>query len=82
MDKIFLTQEELQQLEDLNNERADIITKFGSIEVEIQSLELQKNKLTKTLQELIKQSELVGQTLQKKYGEGNINIETGEFIKQ
>jgi|VirMetMinimDraft_7_1064189.scaffolds.fasta_scaffold465603_1 hypothetical protein len=82
MEQIFLTQEELQQLKSLNEERADIVTKFGAIEVEIQSLELQKNKLTKTLQELIKQSELVGQTLQKKYGEGNINIETGEFIKQ
>lgn len=82
MEQIFLTQEELQQLKNLNEERADIVTKFGAVEVEIQSLELQKNKLTKTLQELIKQSELVGQTLQKKYGEGNINIETGEFIKQ
>jgi len=82
MDKIFLTQEELQQLEDLNNERADIITKFGSIEVEIQSLELQKDKLTEMLQMLIKKSEDTGQKLQEKYGEGNINIETGEFVKR
>ncbi len=82
MDKIFLTQEELQQLKNLNEERVDIVTKFGAIEVELQSLELQKIQLTEMLQELIKRSESVGQKLQDKYGEGNINIETGEFIKQ
>ena len=82
MDKIFLTQEELQQLKNLNEERVDIVTKFGAIEVELQSLELQKIQLTEMLQELIKRSESVGQKLQDKYGEGNINIETGEFVKQ
>ena len=82
MDKIFLTQEELQQLKNLNEERVDIVTKFGAIEVELQSLELQKIQLTEMLQELIKRSESVGQKLQDKYGEGNINIETGEFTKQ
>jgi len=82
MDKIFLTQEELQQLKNLNEERVDIVTKFGAIEVELQSLELQKIQLTEMLQELIKRSESIGQKLQDKYGEGNINIETGEFVKQ
>ena len=82
MDKIFLEQEELQQLKKLNEERADIVTKFGAIEVEIQNLKLQKEMLTKNLQELVKRSETLGQELQEKYGEGNINIETGEFVKQ
>jgi hypothetical protein len=82
MDKIFLTQEELQQLKNLNEERADIVTKFGGIEVEIQNLTLQKQILTQNLQELIKRSEVLGQELQSKYGEGNINTETGEFVKQ
>lgn len=82
MDKIFLTQEELQQLKNLNEERADIITKFGAIEVDLQSLELQKKSLAEVLQKLVERSESIGQELQQKYGEGNINIETGEFIKQ
>ena len=82
MEQIFLSQEELQQVNQLNSERADLISKFGAIEYEIQNLELDKKKLTEQLIELNKKSLQTGDELQQKYGEGNINIETGEFIKQ
>jgi predicted nucleic acid-binding Zn-ribbon protein len=82
MEQIFLTQEELQQVNQLNSERADLISKFGTIEYEIQNLELDKKKLTEQLIELNKKSLQTGDELQQKYGEGNINIETGEFLKR
>lgn len=82
MEQIFLTPEELQLINDLNLERADLISKFGNVEYEIQNLELEKDKLTEDLVNLNKRSLEVGEELQKKYGEGNINIETGEFIKR
>ena len=82
MDKIFLTQEELKTVGQLNSERADLISKFGAIEYEIQNLELDKKKLTEQLIELNKKSLQTGDELQQKYGEGNINIETGEFLKR
>lgn len=82
MEQIFLSQEELQQVNQLNSERADLISKFGAIEYEIQNLELDKKKLTEQLIELNKKSLQTGDGLQQKYGEGNINIETGEFLKR
>ena len=82
MDKIFLTQEELKTVGELNSQRADLISKFGAIEFQIQTLELEKDKLTENLTTLNNKSISLGEELQKKYGEGNINIETGEFIKQ
>lgn len=82
MEQIFLTPEELQSINNLNLERADLISKFGNVEYEIQNLELEKDKLTEDLVNLNKRSLEIGEELQKKYGEGNINIETGEFIKR
>ena len=82
MDKIFLSQEELQTVNGLNAERADLISKFGAIEYEIQNLELEKEKLVEELSNLNQKSQTTGELLQKKYGEGNINIETGEFAKR
>lgn len=82
MDKIFLEQEELNKVNELNSERADLISKFGAVEFQIQTLELEKETLTEQLVSLNNKSISLGEDLQKKYGEGNINIETGEFVKQ
>lgn len=82
MEQIFLSQEELQKVNQVNSERADLISKFGAIEYEIQNLELDKQKLTELLTDLNQKSLQVGEELQQKYGEGNINIDTGEFVKR
>ena len=82
MEQIFLSQEELQKINQVNSERSNLISKFGNIEYEIQSLELEKEKLVEELVTLNKKSIQIGDELQQKYGEGNINIETGEFIKR
>lgn len=80
METKTLTPEELQIIKDLNNERNTLINQFGALEFEIQSLELQKEKLIEILQKLSEASEEIGVKLQNKYGEGNVNIDTGEFI--
>lgn len=82
MEQIFLSQEELQKINQVNSERSTLISKFGNIEYEIQSLELEKEKLVEELVAINKKSIQVGDELQQKYGEGNINIETGEFVKR
>ena len=81
MDKQFLTPEELKQIKDLNTSRNELVNQFGILEFDSQTLELQKEKLIDTLQEINKTSADVGANLQKKYGDGNVNIETGEFVK-
>jgi hypothetical protein len=75
-----LTPEELQTIKTLNNDRDGLITNFGILEYDIQTLELQKEQLIEKLQQLNTLSEKLGVELQNKYGDGNVNIDTGEFI--
>jgi len=82
MDKQFLTPEELYSLQTLNNERNELTNSFGNIEVEIQNLELQKKELINQLVNLNNKSVSLGNKFREKYGEGNIDIVTGEFIKR
>jgi len=82
MDNQFLTPEELLQIKNLDNSRNELISQFGIIEFDIQSLEITKEKLIDQLQQVNKSSEELGVMLQKKYGDGNVNIETGEFVKK
>ena len=82
MEKKVLTQEELQEVKDLQIENSNLISQFGELEVVIQNLSLKKEELITKLKELKDKEVKIGQTLQDKYGDGNIDIETGEFISK
>jgi hypothetical protein len=82
MDKQFLTPEELQELKNLNQTRSILINQLGQLEYEMQILENQKQSLKEQLSVLFQNTDKIGAMLQEKYGDGNIDIETGEFIKQ
>lgn len=80
MEKKVLTPEELSKLQELDNKRGQLVEQFGIIEINIQDLELQKEKLIEELSKL-KAAELdLGGLLQQKYGDGNIDLSTGEVI--
>lgn len=80
MEKIkVLTQEEIQLLKLIQEKRFSLTGKFGTIELNIQELKLQKEKLHSELSQLIQEEIQLGQTLQQKYGDGTINLEKGEF---
>ena len=74
-----LTQEELDQLSSLNDREALIVQNLGIIESKLILMENQKNTLKQEYVSLVIESQKLAQTLQDKYGDGNINIETGEF---
>ena len=76
---VILTTEELSDLKSIQEQGNQIMTGFGQVEIAIQTLELQKESLIEALAELKQKETQYGQTLQDKYGNGNINIETGEF---
>lgn len=78
---ITLTEQELNDLKRIQEQGNQLMMKFGEIEMSIQILELQKDRLVESLQELKEKETTYGQILQDKYGNGNINIETGEFTK-
>jgi len=80
MEKKVLTPEELSKLQELDSKRGQLVEQFGIIEINIQDLELQKEKLIDELSKL-KAAELdLGGLLQQKYGDGNIDLSTGEVI--
>jgi hypothetical protein len=78
---VILTTEELSDLKSIQEQGNQIMTGFGQVEIAIQTLELQKESLIEALAELKQKETQYGKTLQDKYGNGNINIETGEFTK-
>jgi hypothetical protein len=75
----FLTQEEIEELKQLNIVSQELIIKFGQNEYQLQILKDQKNELVKELSNLKQKETQFSQALQSKYGNVNINLETGEI---
>lgn len=81
-----LTPEELQSIKDLQSKYNQTIFEIGAAEAQLIVFNEQIEKLVAAKKGLVsdlktieqKESELV-KTLQEKYNEGNINIETGEI---
>lgn len=80
MEKTVLTTDELQSLKSFQSTRSQIINDFGIIEFQIQELKTQKEILVETLANLKIEENKVSQELQEKYGEGNIDLTSGEFV--
>ena len=75
-----LTEQEISSVKEIQKLRAEIIEKYGLIEMSIQDLELQKQEVTKEFKELKSNEVILSKELQLKYGKGTINIDSGEFI--
>jgi hypothetical protein len=75
-----LTQEEITQLKAIQEKRFQLTEQFGIIELRIQEYNLQKEYLVDELKKLRQEEITAGEALQKKYGDGSINLEKGEFI--
>ena len=78
MDK-FLTPEELFLINRLNIQREKIKSQLGNLEYELQLLNQEKNKVIQELYILEESLIKAGKELQNKYGEGALNLKTGEF---
>jgi hypothetical protein len=81
MEKIYLTEAEKKEIIDIQTQENDYMVQLGQIEYQIQSLKLQKNTIGENLKQFEQRKTTLAQQLQDNYGEGSINIETGEFIK-
>jgi stress response protein YsnF len=81
MEQVFLTKEEIEKLKVIQNNEANLITQFGQLEYQIQSFNLQKENLKNNITKLQTESSNFGKELQDKYGEGTIDVTTGEFTK-
>jgi len=80
MSKTKLSKEELQQLKDFQRIENEITFALGQVELRKVFLENDKQNLQNQYQTLLQDQEKVGKELQEKYGDGNIDLEKGEFI--
>jgi len=81
MEKTFLSKEEISELKSIQEKESEVISQLGQIEYQILNLTTQKQFIIDKSKELSKQRSLVAQNLQDKYGEGSIDLDSGEFIK-
>ena len=82
MENIKLTEEEIQQLQELQNQQSTIINELGQISLLEINLANRKKQAEAFLVDLQSKEEKVGKELSEKYGDGTINITSGEFIPQ
>ena len=80
MENKVLTQEEIQSLKLIQINQSNLVQSLGTVEYRIQLLELDKQTLKIQLQKQIEDETKIAKELQEKYGDGNIDLEKGEFI--
>jgi len=80
MENKVLTQEEIQKLKNLRSSRLLALEQFGALEIAAIELEEQKSKTKQNFTQLLKEEEEFSIELQRKYGNGTIDLEKGEFI--
>ena len=79
-DPIKFTPEEIQEIQSVQSLYNAIVTQAGQVYLEELSLDKKKDQLESNFEEIrSKESEIIS-TLTTKYGQGQINLETGEFI--
>jgi regulator of replication initiation timing len=74
-----LTEEEIQSLRDLSFRQSNLINALGQLEYQITLLENNKSALKERIQGLEEENKTLGQALTEKYGNGSLNLETGEI---
>ena len=84
-----LDQTEIDSIVDLRKRMSDKVLQFGELEVEMQltiqrkeMLESEKVKLISDFEILQKEEKDTADKLNEKYGQGTLNIDTGEFIQE
>lgn len=74
-----LSEKELQSLNGFQTTNNEIVVEIGAAELRINALQKQKEDLLKRFQTLQVDQKEFGLEMQKKYGDGNIDLEKGEF---
>jgi len=75
-----LSTEEVAKLTDYQNETNEIVGALGQIELQFDLLEEKKEEILDKFRKLREKQNQLAAELQEKYGEGNLDLEKGEFI--
>jgi hypothetical protein len=79
MENNKLSDQELQKLKDYQVKINEIVGGMGVVELRIFDLEEQKDKFLEEYSKIKEDQNKFGQELQEKYGEGNIDLESGKI---
>lgn len=82
MTKQKLTSEEVTNLKNLQLEQQSLVSLFGELEYQIQTLEIEKEKTIEKLEQFKQQENQLVNSLSTKYGDGVINLEEEVFQTQ
>ena len=74
-----LSESELSILNDFQSRNNDIVVQVGAANLRIDALKRQLKEELEKFQELQKEQTKFGKELQEKYGDGNLDLEKGEF---
>lgn len=78
-----LTQEELQELQEVVNQYEGISFRIGQYTIEIEGFKAERRKLIEMAEQALTKRVEIQKTLEEKYGtDSQINIVTGEIVKQ
>jgi predicted nucleotidyltransferase len=75
-----LTEEEINSLKQLNQQYREFTAMLGNISLQEINLKKRKESVEKDILELMIEEQGLAQSLQSKYGEGEIVLETGEIL--
>jgi len=80
MEKKVLTEDEVSSLKDLKKQYRDLTEATGVIEMQIINLEIKKEQIKEKLKSLQQREIELAKELEEKYGNGEISLESGEFL--
>ena len=75
-----LTKEEISNLTSLQQQQNDLIFNLGQTEYQLEFFENRKKEIYQQLGALESKQTETAQEIEKKYGQGSVNLESGEFI--
>ena len=73
-----LTQEELQQIQDIRKQALELASALGELGYQQVLIDLDKANLVESVKQVKQQERTLLEELNNKYGDGVINLETGE----
>ena len=79
-EKKVLLEEEINKITSLRKRYTDLTEIVGNVEMQIMSLEIQKEKIKEDLKSLQNQEAVLAKELEEKYGKGSISLESKEFL--
>ena len=74
-----LTETEINNIKEVRKDFQNLVGNVGDVEIAIMNLNAKKKEFEKELVIIQEKETQIALDLEKKYGKGNISLETGEF---